>query len=198
MGYGSGSPLTNKSSTDVELAEIRSELRNQGKNIAKLTGKIDVMADSVTAMSVQMQHLVTKESCANGRAALANDLKQRMDNEREITGVGVPVKELVKHWVSSKGKSSPTPIPYKESKVVQSTSVIEPSSHKAEKWSISAWIGVISGVIAIVAATYGASVFISKTFERQERTDDILLQIQKTLIDNDENRPGKQEPAKLN
>ena len=196
MGYGSGSG--NKSSTDVELAEIRSELRSQGENIAKLTGKIDVMTDSVTAMSVQMQHLVTKESCAEGRAALANDLKQRMDSEREITGVGVPVKDLVKHWASSKSKPSPTPIPYKESKVAQSaSSAAQPPQEKA-KWSLPTWIGLISGIIAIVAATYGASVFINNTLERQERTDDILQQIQQTLADNNEDRPRKQAPVKAN
>ena len=197
MGYGNSSSV-NKSSTDVELAEIRSELRSQGSNIAKLTGKIDVMADSVTAMSVQMQHLVTKESCAEGRSALANDLKQRMDNEREVTGVGVPVKDLVKHWMSSKSKPSPTPVPYKESKVAQSSSVSIQPSKKSEKFGVSTWIGLISGVIAIVAATYGASVFINKTFERQERTDDILLQIQKSLAEGDENRPGKREPVQSN
>jgi hypothetical protein len=193
--YG-GSGTGNKSSTDVELAEIRSELRSQGENIAKLTNKIDVMADSVTSMSVQMQHLVTKESCALGRTALADELKKRMDSERDITGVGVPIKDLVKHWASSKGKPSPTPIPYKDRKPAP-LAVSDANPEQKAKWNLPTWIGVISGVIAIIVATYGASVFINRTIDRQERTDQILLQIQQTLAADDDG-PRKQAPVKVN
>lgn len=190
--YGSGS--SGKSSTEVELAEIRSELRSQGGNIAKFASKIDTMTDSLTAMTVQIGHLVTKESCANGRAALADELKKRMDSDREVTGVGVPVNDLVKHWVESKSKPSPTPIPYKSSRSSKSR---ESDPGEKKKWGIPTWIGLISGILAIVGASYGLSVFINNTIERQNRTEQVLIQIQEALVKGDDG-PRKQAPVKTN
>jgi hypothetical protein len=138
-----GGSAGDNSSTDVELAEIRSELRSQGGNIAKLAGKIDVMAESVTSMSVQVQHLVTKESCAEGRAALASELKQRMESGREITGIGVPVKDLVKHWSSSKLRPSLTPLTCENSRVDQSAVSTDQHTQENSKWSVSSGIGLI-------------------------------------------------------
>ena len=174
--------LRSKSSTDVDLAEIRSQLNAQGQDLAKIAGKFEKMTDAVTTMTVQMSHLVTKESCAEGRAALSDDLKKRMDSEREITGVGLPVKDLVKHFVSSKsGKSTPTPIPYKSHTEIRHTDGVQ---EKNKDRGPVFWIGLVSGIIAIMAAVYSSSVFIDRTIQRQEQTDRILLQIQQTLAEN--------------
>lgn len=193
--YGAGGRWKRTSEEAIELATIKAELREQGKDIATISGKIDTMSEAVTSMTVQMGHLVTKESCAEGRSALADDLKKRMDSERDVTGVGVPIKDLVKHYV--KGKPSPTPTPYKAESVSRRG---EPAEQpKKSGWNIPTWIGVISGVLAIIAATYGASVFINNTLERQEQTDRILIQIQRTLANTyPSGVPQKQQPAKGN
>lgn len=178
-------------STDAELAEIRAELRNQGKGIAKLDGKIDVISESVTTMSVQMGHLVTKESCSEGRVALARDLKSRMDSKRDITGVDLPIKDLVREYVK---QGKPTPVPYKEKPLPSISSISNKIiEHKTKERGASFWIGLISGILAIIGAVYVSVVFIDRTVQRQDRTEQLLLQMQKQLSGSSE--ATKQLPA---
>ena len=191
-----GSFSRDEFSRDAELAEIRAELRNQGSDIATLVKKIDVMAESVTSMSVQMGHLVTKESCAEGRAALAQDLKSRMDSKRDITGVDLPIKDLVKHYVKQ-GKSTLTPIPYK-SKSLSSSSSHRAIKEEKKEHGFAFWIGLISGLLAIIGAIYAFVVFVDRTLQRQERTEQILLQMQQEIVKNSDDVPRKQLPAKEN
>jgi len=194
--YSGSTPTFGKTSTDVGMAEIRAELRGQGKDIATIIGKIDTMTESVTAMTVQVSHLVTKEACADGRAALAEALKNRIDNERDAAGVGLPVKDLVKHYMLSKsGKPSSQPAPYYAASPSPKESESSGEAKKARDWRI--WVGTISGVIAILASIYSGSVFIDRTVQRQDRTDQILLQLQQTLAKNSVH-PDKQAPVKTN
>ena len=171
-------------SSEAELGEIRAELRNQGADIAAMTSKIDAMTEAVTTMSVQMGHLVTKESCSEGRSTLAEDLKNRMDGSRDITGHNISVGELIKDYVSSKKKGKLTPVPYPSNPSSQEQS----SQDKKKERGAAFWIGIASGLLALVIAFYGASTFVDRTIQRQERSDQILQQIQLTLKKQGDNR----------
>jgi len=160
-------------SKDAELAEIRNELKNQGKDIGTLVNKIDTMSAAVTSMTVQMSHLVTKESCAEGRAFLSEDLKNRMDERWDITGSDLSVPKLLRGYLDGKkGQPSPTPTPYHHKGV--------PPEQKKERGA-AFWISLASGIIAITMTFYGLSGVIRGNIERQERTDRILLQLQQSM-----------------
>ena len=84
--YGAGLPKIPAQSSDAALAAIQTELKNQGSQITIISKKLDKVTTAVTEMNNQMGHLVTKESCSEGRRLLSDDLKQRMDGDRDITG----------------------------------------------------------------------------------------------------------------
>lgn len=175
--YGAGGT---KNSNDAELAEIRTELRSQGKSIASMATKMDDVTKAVTEMSVQMKHLVTKESCAQGRSDLAKDMKHRMDSSRDITGHNISVKELIADYVGrNKGKA--TPVPEKIKASLESTQETSKHLEKNKERGAAFWIGIASGLLAIVVAFYSASTFVEKTLERNERTEQVLIQIQQAL-----------------
>jgi Tfp pilus assembly protein PilN len=189
MSNGRYSSTGSKSSSEAELAEIRTQLKNQGAAIDSLVKKIDALTKNVTAMSVQMTHLVTKESCSEGRAALAQDLKSRMDSSRDITGVDLPLKDIVRHYVK---QDKPTPIPRKKS---SSDSHPRPLFEKKDR-GFTFWVSLISGLLAIIAFTYGGSSFVDRMIQRQERTDQILLQLQEKMTEKAGAAPRKQSLSK--
>jgi len=178
-----------KGSNEAELAEIRVELRNQGKEIASVAGKMDNVTKAVTEMSVQMGHLVTKESCAKGRAEMADDLKKRMDSERDITGHNINVGDLIKEYVRGNKRDTP-----KHGKLTPVPSSIKPSSSQdggRKDRGAAFWIGLVSGMVALVVAFYSASTFIDRTIAREERTEQVLIRIQQSL----ENQSGNSKQA---
>ena len=170
--YGAAARGGNGSSTDAELAEIRNELRNQGKDINGLVGKVDKMSEAVTSMSVTMGNLVTKESCAKGRSAMADDLQNK------FLGRGMSIGALIrKHMDEDKTPGVKQP----SSPQSLSPPQPRPEPEKKKERGPVFWIGLVSAVITIAATIYGASTFISETIDRQERSDRIMQQLERQM-----------------
>jgi len=132
--------------TEVVLAEIQAELRNQGKQITTMTKKVESVGETVTKMNTQMEHLVTKEACAEGRRQLSDDLKGRMDGDREITGTNLRIPDLLAE-VSSR---TPPPTPHSPQPSV------DPEPSKQHRGFLF-WLGVVAACITVASGVLGVS-----------------------------------------
>lgn len=159
---------------DPTIVEMSAEIRNQGREIAEMKATLSQVDQSlreintsIIKINVQMQHLVTKEDCTKSRTALSNNLKDRMDGEREITGINVTVPEL---WSKQKNNKNS-----KSSKLSNN----QDSTKKNHR--VLYWITIGAALITLVGAGWGILSFVSETLERQERTEQVLISIEERL-----------------
>jgi len=174
MGTGS-----REFSLEAALASFETTLGQHSNMIEKMAGKVDDMDKTLAGVKIQMQHLVTKESCAEGRKELADDLKARMDGEREITGVGITVPEMWQRYAetmrasgSSAGQASTTP-PTSKSRAATSTT---PPPRSA-----GYYLRTISSVVSLVFAIITITFFAYKMVDRMDRQQAVMQEIQRNI-----------------
>ena len=152
------------------IAEVRQEMRTQGREIGEIKKDMKEVSKAVTEMAALMPHLVTKESCATVRAHDSQELKDRMDGKREVTGVHMTLPELwEKARIAQEATSDPT-------RTAQHTAV-KPGSPK----DFIYWFKFVASVIGVLTFLFGATAFVVKTMERQDRQDVILQQLERRL-----------------
>lgn len=158
------------------IAEVRNELRTQGREIGEIKKDMKDVSKAVTEMAALMPHLVTKESCATSRAQEAQQLKDRMDGKREVTGVNMTLPELwEKARIAQEATSDPTR--------TQQQPAMQPPK------GFVYYLKMVSAIIGVLTFLFGATAFVVKTMERQDRQDAILQQLEKRL-------PEKTAPVK--
>jgi hypothetical protein len=166
--YGAGGSGSSKGgSDDFTVATLGADLRSQGREIADikkvLNSDLKEITKAVTEIKVQMEHLVTKEGCERGRKELADDLKRRMDGDREVTGHNISLPQMWANYKATKeSKPTPPPVPVKQTR------------------GVVYWIGVISAVITIVGTVVGGVVFGVRILDRSDRQEQMMQQIIET------------------
>jgi hypothetical protein len=158
------------------IAEVRNELRTQGREIGEIKADMKEVSKNVIEMAALMPQLVTKESCAVVRSKEAQALKDRMDGKREVTGVNMTLPEL---WEKARMAQEATADPTR----TQQQPAVKPSR------DFVYYLKVISAIIGVLTFLFGATAFVVKTMERQDRQDAILQQLEKRI-------PEKVEPVK--
>lgn len=165
-------------SLEAALASFETTLEQHTKLIEGMAKKVDDMDSTMTMVKTQMEHLVTKESCLEGRKALADDLKARMDGDREITGVGITVPKLWQQYVDvTRGPTTPVlaGTPGASAKSRATTSV--PPPPKTALYYVKAISSVVSLTLAIITITF----FAYKMVDRLDRQQ-VVMQQQQTVM----------------
>lgn len=150
------------------IAEVRQEMRTQGREIGEIKKDMKDVSKAVTEMAALMPHLVTKESCATQRAKETQALKDRMDGKREVTGVGMTLPEL---WGQARAAQEATSDP---------TRTQQQPPVQAPKGFVY-YLRIVAAIIGVLTFLFGATAFVVKTMERQDRQDAILQQLEKRL-----------------
>ena len=159
--YGTGSSSKPQPpSVEATLATIENELKNQGRQLKAMNNKVDSVSETVTRMNAQMEHLVTKEACAEGRQKLGNDLKKRMDGDRDITGTDIKVPALWQQFheaTNPKKASAPPP-------------------QKPQRGFIF-WLGVVAACVTISAGIFGVTFAAYKVLDVIQATESMMEDI---------------------
>lgn len=178
--YGPQSSGNRGQSTEAALASIEVQLENQGKLIEKISEKMDGVALAVAAIDNQMEHLVTKEACAEGRKDLADDLKARMDGDREITGMGITVPKLLQQYgeaITAQQKAASGP----SSPNAGTTQKTEAVTVGQEPKNIVYYIRTVSAVLSLIFAVITITFFAYKMMDRLDRQQEVMQSIQQNL-----------------
>jgi hypothetical protein len=165
--YGSGSSSKpQSSSTDAVLAAIENELKNQGRQLKTMNLKVDSVSETVTRMNTQMEHLVTKEACAEGRQQLGDDLKRRMDGDREITGTNIKIPALWQQFQeATKQKKTTVPPP--------------PAPQQKPQRGFLFWLGVIAACVTISGGIVGVTFAAYKVLDVIQATEQMMQDMQR-------------------
>jgi hypothetical protein len=176
--YGAG--LSKYQSPEAALAAIQTELKNQSKHIEIINKKLDGVSTTVTKMNTQMAHLVTKEDCSENRTKLADDLKKRMDGEREITGSFKvpPMADLWREEATAKASDSSKP----DIKIDPFEN--QSPDHKSRGFVF--WLSIIAAFVTISAGIVGLTFTAYKILDFINTTNTTMQQIQQ--IHNDQTR----------
>jgi len=177
--YGAG---LSKMSPEAALAAIQTELKNQSKHVEIINKKLDKVSTTVTQMNTQMEHLVTKEACAEGRRQLADDLKKRMDGEREITRNDIKVPPLSDLWqeaMAAKASDSSRPD-------VQLDSQSQQIQQQKQSKGFVFWLGVVAAFVTISAGIVGVTFAAYKVMDFIDTTGTMMQQMQE--MQNDRSR----------
>lgn len=169
--YGSGLPK--HQSQEAALASIQTELRNQSNHIGDISKKLDKVSTTVTQMNTQMEHLVTKEACAEGRKQLGEDLKKRMDGDREITGTDIKVPILWQEAIAAKAASEST----KPDITIPIEQFPPPPAEQKPKGFVF-WLSIAAAVVTISAGIVGVTFAAYKVLDVIDTTGTMLQQMQ--------------------
>lgn len=165
--YGAGA--NSRNSPEAVLAAIQTEIKNQSNQINVISKKLDNVSTTVTSMNTQMGHLVTKESCSEGRKVLSEDLKKRMDGDRDITGTDIKVPILWQEAVAAKMKS--------ESTSPESTQSVTVEVERKPKGFVF-WLSIAAAVVTISAGVIGVTFTAYKVISVVDSTNTMMQQIQ--------------------
>lgn len=176
--YGAQSSGWRGQSVDSALSAIEVQLKNQGDVIKKISEKMDSVGLSVAAINTQMRHLVTKAECSEGRRELSEDLKARMDGDREITGVGITVPKMLQQYAEAANAqrtvASSPPSPDNSQSI---SPVVTIREHKTTAWYIRMISAIVSLTFAIITITF----FAYRIVERMDRQQTVMQDIQRNL-----------------
>jgi uncharacterized protein YoxC len=175
---GRGDGNSRDISLEAALASFETTLEQHTKLIEKMAGKVDDMDRTMAMVKTQMEHLVTKESCSEGRKELAEDLKARMDGDREITGVGITVPDLWQKYVeATRGQATPAPTTSHSSQSKSRATTSYPPPPKPVIFYVKAISSIVSLVFAVIAITF----FAYKVVDRMDRQQVVMQDIQRNL-----------------
>jgi hypothetical protein len=170
-GLGSGfgrRPL----STEATLASIELQLVTHGQMIERVVNKVDNMDKTLTEVKAQVSHLVTKEACAEGRKDLSDDLKARMDGDREITGMNITLPKLLEQY-TRKDKPSASP-----AALAKNHSSAPPASGPKP---ILYYVKAVSSIVSLFFAVLAMTFFIYKMMDRMEQQQEVMQTIQRDV-----------------
>lgn len=152
------------------------QLFSHGRLIEKIADQVGRIDGTLTEVKTQVGHLVTKEACAEGRKALSEDLKARMDGDREITGMNITLPALLQQYTRS-GKATPVPAPV-SSKAMTSK---YPSGHPNEPKTTIYYIKAISSIISLTFAVLAITFFVFKMMAGLDSQQQLMQSIQQDL-----------------
>jgi hypothetical protein len=174
--YGGG-----VSSDEFSLAAMSVEIKNQRHEISEINRKLNTVLDSigkdVVYIKTQMAHLVTKEDCADKSSKMADDLKKRMDGDREITGMNLRVPDILNSKLMNLGSPTPVPRRTKERDTPKNGVSAANQLYKTPAEAVRFWIPIISALITISLFLGGLAIFVNKTIERSDRQESMMQQI---------------------
>jgi hypothetical protein len=171
-GSGRYSRLTGVSGvTTTDVLEIRTSLADQGNKIAAIQTTLDSdlskINSALSSINLQVQNLVTKDHCERGR----QDLKDRMDGKRDVTGANMRMPEAWSAYIEREMASNR-------------------KKNGNNQYGLFFWIAMVAATITIVSAVGFSLNYVVDIFERQERTENVLRAIESKLI----NLSHDQEP----
>ena len=169
-------------STEATLASIEMQLFNHGRLIEKIADQVGRIDGTLTEVKAQVGHLVTKEACAEGRKALSDDLKARMDGDREITGMNITLPALLQQY-SRTEKPSATPSKHH-------SSTPPPGARKPVIYYIKAVSSIVSLTFAILTITFFAFKMMGSLSEQQRLMQTIQRDLAKVEADRNDVRPA--------
>lgn len=183
--YGGGSGQAPQS-TDAAIGEIVATLRSQGREMKEVRRELKEIGTTVTQIKAQLPNLVTEKGCHSTSASLmtamqelkeqsrkhtdnvAKDLKDRMDGRREVTGVHRTVPEI---WSDQAGATGPNPaIP----RVFEDPPAKKPRGARY-------WITLTAALLALGSAAVGVITYVRDRLERDERMEQMMLEMQRRL-----------------
>jgi hypothetical protein len=126
------------------------------------------VSTTVTKMNTQMEHLVTKEACAEGRTKLADDLKKRMDGDREVTG-SFKVPPLEDLWKEGSPAAKPSDSTNPEIHI--------DSQHVQRQKGFVFWLSIVAAFITISAGIIGVTFAAYKVADFIDTTSSIMDQM---------------------
>ena len=163
---------------EAALASFETTLEQHTKLIEGMSGQVDNMGKTLAEVKVQISHLVTKESCAEGRKELSDDLKARMDGDREITGVGITVPKLWQQYVDvARGPMTPIPMSAQPSSSKSRNATTIPPPPRGVMYYAKAVSTIVSLVFALLTATF----FIYKMMDGLHQQQAVMQDIQRNL-----------------
>jgi TolA-binding protein len=179
-------------SIEAMLASFETILEQHTGLIGKMVDKVDEMDKTLVKINTQMGHLVTKEACSEGRKELAEDLKARMDGDREITGVGITVPKLWQQYVEmTRGQSTPpptlatsTPASTPSATTKGRTTPSFPPPPKGTLYYVKAISSIVSLVFAVITITFFAFKMVTRLDQQQETMQqqrEVMQDIQRNL-----------------
>ena len=164
-------------SDDVTLASIELQLFSHGQLIEKLVTKVDDIGGIVLSMRTEMDHLVTKESCAEGRKDLSDDLKARMDGDREITGMNITLPALLQKYSRT---DRPTPVV-----PPGSSATTRPSGHPREPKTAIYYIKAVSAIVSLTFALFTMTFFAYRMMDRMDQQQRLMQTLQQEVLQMD-------------
>jgi hypothetical protein len=159
------------------VVAIKVQMKTNGDEIAEIKKQVQGISRVLTMVEATLPNLVTKADCANSRsditkdhAHVVQDLKDRMEGRREVTGVHQTLPEMLAQQIiaerkQSKKKDSNPPLP---------------TSPKDAKGPIY-WLKVVSAIISVTLALSGAFVFINRYIEDQQESSARTRRIEEAL-----------------
>lgn len=165
-------------SVEAALASFETTLEQHTKLIEGMSGQVDNMGKTLAEVKVQISHLVTKEACSEGRKELSEDLKARMDGDRDITGVGITVPKLWQQYVeATRGPITMTPAsaqpPMAKSRMA--TSIPPPLR------GVMYYAKAVSTIVSLVFALLTITFFAYKMMDRLDQQQTVMQDIQRNL-----------------
>jgi hypothetical protein len=175
-------------STEATLASIESQLVTHGKMIEKVVDKVEGMDRTLIEVKTQISHLVTKEACAEGRKELSDDLKARMDGDREITGMNITLPALLQQYART---DKPTPVSSK------STASKYPSGHPKEPKTTLYYIKAISSIVSLTFAILAVTFFAFRMMASLSDQQRLMQTIQQDLERMDNGRDDVRQAPRV-
>jgi hypothetical protein len=170
-------------STEATLASIEMQLFNHGKLIEKVADQVGRIDGTLTEVKAQVGHLVTKEACAEGRKALSDDLKARMDGDREITGMNITLPALLQQYARS---DKPTPVPSSSKSMASKYPSGHPKEPKTTIYYVKAVSSIVSLTFAILTITFFAFKMMGSLSEQQRLMQTIQRDLEKVEAGRDD------------
>ena len=179
---GPGAP---PQSTEGAIGEIMATLRAHGREMKEVRRELKDIGTAVTEIKTQMTNLVTEKGCHETHAQLmvgvqelreqarehtnsvAQDLKDRMDGRREVTGVHRTVPQL---WQDIAGMSEPH-------RGLPEAFGDQPKKKRGARY----WITLTAAILALGSAVFGTITYINDRLERDERMEQALIELQDRL-----------------
>jgi hypothetical protein len=185
--YSGGSGGGQSQNIDAAIGEMMATLRSQGREMKEMRSELKEIGTAVTEIKAKMPDLVTEKGCMATSAALASsvkemqdkarehtdtvaqDLKDRMDGRREITGIHRTLPEV---W-SEQAAADPTGPNPAMPRAFEDT--------KKKPRGFRYWITLSAALLALLTALVGGAFFFNRAIERQERMEDLIREMEKRL-----------------
>jgi hypothetical protein len=155
------------------MKEVRSELKDIGTKVTEIRAQLPnlVTEKGCIATSAALASSVKemKEQAREHTDAVAQDLKDRMDGRREITGVHRTLPEVWSEQAAADAAGHNPAMPR----------AFEGSRKKPRGFRY--WVTLSAALLALLSALVGGALYVNHELERQERMEELMRDLERRL-----------------